>query len=654
MELQGAARSAGLREACGDDRDLRDEVQALLDVLPRAGTQDVFPRLCPEPLRPFDAANAPDLPAVRTNQTSTQTPSVELPPGHPLGRSRVLERVAAGGMGTAYAAHDTARERKIAVNCLLAPPGDTAVDDRVLAEASAMARPSHTNGVTVHDVGVLEAQLFVAMAYVNGVTPARSPRERPRSVRQIGQYRVTGRIGQGGMGAVYAGEHVLLGRPAAIKVLLPELSRNQGMVMRFFNEARAATAIRHPGIVEIYDFGWNADGTAFIVMERLEGETLARRLARQRLGWKAALALVRQIAGALSAAHGKGIVHRDLKPDNIFLVLDPEVPGGERIKLLDFGIAKLAGESAAGIHMTRTGAVLGTPTYMSPEQCRGGSADHRADLYALGCIAFELCGGRPPFIGMGKGDVLAAHIHVQPPSIAAVGSDVPPEIERLVRQLLAKSPAERIQSAAELIRAVDTISTDGAPSTAAAPNEMSPAVTAPSITTPCGAASATTPVSMRSSAGRRSLAIRVAAAAMLGGAMLAIAVIAMLGRGEQVVHGPAASSTPAAAPSPQKLDAPEAPAPDVAPRSPPAVELAIDSIPAGAQVVLDGAVLGKTPYRGKISWPGDDLTLVVRLAGYVNKRVVAHTERSIHKTLTLVRAARVLPPGDGDHSVNPF
>ena len=124
--------------------------------------------------------------------------------------------------------------------------------------------------------------------------------------------------------------------------------------MRFFNEARAATAIRHPGIVEIYDFGWSADGAAFIVMEHLEGETLARRLTRQRLGWQAALAIVRQIGGALSAVHAKGIVHRDLKPDNIFLVLDPEVAGGERIKLLDFGIAKLAGESATGMNMTRT------------------------------------------------------------------------------------------------------------------------------------------------------------------------------------------------------------------------------------------------------------------------------------------------------------
>ena len=491
----------------------------------------------------------------------------------------------------------------------------------------------------------------------------------------IGQYRVTGVIGQGGMGAVYAGEHVLLGRPAAIKVLLPELSRNQDMVMRFFNEARAATAIRHPGIVEIYDFGWSADGAAFIVMEHLEGETLARRLTRQRLGWQAALAIVRQIGGALSAAHAKGIVHRDLKPDNIFLVLDPEVPGGERIKLLDFGIAKLAGESAAGMNMTRTGAVMGTPTYMSPEQCRGVTADHRADLYALGCIAFELCGGRPPFVGEGAGDVLAAHIHVEPPSMAALGSHVPPEIERLVRQLLAKSPAERLQSAAELIRAIDAIATDGGRSTAAASNAMLPPVSLPSITTLSGAASASATVSTRSSGGRRALAIR--AAVVIAVATLAIVVIVMRGRGQQVAQTPAplppdthAAAPPVAAPPrassestpptpavpPPREPAPPTtpPAPDVARPSPATVEVAIDSVPAGAQVVFDGAVLGKTPYRGTIPRPDGDLTLVVRLVGYVDKRVVAHAEPSIHEQLKLVRAARVPAPGDKDQSVNPF
>src|SRR5262245_7387999 len=158
----------------------------------------------------------------------------------------------------------------------------------------------------------------------------------------LGQYRVTGTVGRGGMGIVHAAEHTLLGRRAAIKVLRAELSQNQDAVARFFNEARAAAAIRHPGIVDVYDFGWTPDGAAFLVMEHLEGESLTRRAARARFRWPAVLAIARQIAGALAAAHAAGIVHRDLKPDNVFLVPDPDVPGGERIKLLDFGIAKLS------------------------------------------------------------------------------------------------------------------------------------------------------------------------------------------------------------------------------------------------------------------------------------------------------------------------
>ncbi|HSK04735.1 MAG TPA: protein kinase, partial [Kofleriaceae bacterium] len=260
------------------------------------------------------------------------------------------------------------------------------------------------------------------------------------------------------MGIVYAAEHALLKSPAAVKVLLPKLSSKQEVVTRFFNEARAATAIRHPSIVEVYDFGWTSDGAAFIVMEHLQGETLRARRKRASMQWSHALALVRQVAGALAAAHAKGIVHRDLKPDNIFLVPDPEVPGGKRIKLLDFGIAKLAGALPSHIK-TKTGALMGTPTYMAPEQCRGVTVDWRADLYALGCILFELCTGRPPFLAQNTADLLAAHIQKRPPTIASLASDVPQEIEALVQRMLAKAPADRVQTAEELIRLIDAART---------------------------------------------------------------------------------------------------------------------------------------------------------------------------------------------------
>src|SRR5689334_8160480 len=275
--------------------------------------------------------------------------------------------------------------------------------------------------------------------------------------RVIGQYRVTGVLGEGGMGVVYAAEHVLLGRPTAVKLLLPELSNRQGLVQRFFNEARAATAIRHPGIVEIYDFGWTNEGAGFIVMELLQGETLRARRKRGRMPWPTALSVTRQIAGALAAAHAKGIVHRDLKPDNVFLVPDPEVSGGERIKLLDFGIAKLAVDLSSTVTVTQTGAVIGTPTYMAPEQCRGVAVDHRADLYALGCVIYELCCGRPPFRGEGTGDVLAAHIYMPVPAMSTAETEVPEAVEALVRRLLAKAPGDRLQTAEEVIFAIDAV-----------------------------------------------------------------------------------------------------------------------------------------------------------------------------------------------------
>src|SRR5262245_57398243 len=272
----------------------------------------------------------------------------------------------------------------------------------------------------------------------------------------VGSYRLVRKIGEGGMGAVYLGEHTLLGRPAAVKMLLRDLSHREELVARFFNEARAATAVKHPGIVEIYDFGYHTDGSAYIVMEYLEGESLASRLATmRRLPEARATALCRQIAGALGAAHAKGIVHRDLKPDNVFIVRDPDTQDGERTKILDFGIAKLASEQA-GISKTRTGTVLGTPAYMSPEQSKGaGNVDARADLYALGCILFEMLCGRPPFVAEGGGEVMAQHIYAPVPMPSSI-APIAPQLEQLILRALAKDPPQRFQSADDMISALQT------------------------------------------------------------------------------------------------------------------------------------------------------------------------------------------------------
>jgi serine/threonine-protein kinase len=271
----------------------------------------------------------------------------------------------------------------------------------------------------------------------------------------IGSYRIVAELGKGGMGMVYRAEHTQLGRPAALKMLLPQLSSDAGIVQRFFNEARAASAIDHPGIVQVYDFGTAPDGRAYIVMELLKGESLEQRLQRGPLSPVDGATILAQTAAALSAAHARGIVHRDLKPDNIFLVPNELVQSGTQVKLLDFGIAKLADEQTAGVK-TQTGAMMGTPAYMSPEQCMGKSdLDHRTDIYSVGCILFHVLCGRPPFTSdHGTGMLIAAHIRDAAPDPRSINPNIPPALVAIIERCLQKEPAARYQSAAELRNAL--------------------------------------------------------------------------------------------------------------------------------------------------------------------------------------------------------
>jgi len=268
---------------------------------------------------------------------------------------------------------------------------------------------------------------------------------------QVGSYQIERTLGRGGFGVVYIGIDLRLGRRAAIKQLLPEMSGNREVVERFFNEAKAAASINHPGIVEIYDVGWHSDGSAYFAMKLLDGETLHRRLEHGRLAIPLAATIARQVSGALVAAHARGIVHRDLKPDNIMLIRDDEIAIGERAVVLDFGIAKLDPALQQGGLHTQSGMMMGTPKYMSPEQCRGaGDVDHRTDLYALGCILFEMLAGRVPFVAEGAGEIMGMHQFVEPPPLRAFRPDVPVELEQLVNRLLAKRLDQRMQLMGEL------------------------------------------------------------------------------------------------------------------------------------------------------------------------------------------------------------
>lgn len=247
------------------------------------------------------------------------------------------------------------------------------------------------------------------------------------------------------MGAVFEAVNESVGGRAAIKVLHKEAATKHDIAARFFSEARAANAVEHPSIIHVFDCGYTSDGIAYLAMEYLSGETLAHRLTKTGcLPIAAAVRFTRQAASALAFVHARGLVHRDLKPENLMIVSDPEAPGGERIKILDFGIARLAQDLRNSRINTRTGMILGTPLYMAPEQCHGAKlVTELADVYSLGVILYQMLAGRPPFVAEGVGEILAMHLKEPPVPISQIAPDVTPELASLVHAMLAKASAER-------------------------------------------------------------------------------------------------------------------------------------------------------------------------------------------------------------------
>jgi serine/threonine-protein kinase len=235
---------------------------------------------------------------------------------------------------------------------------------------------------------------------------------------KVGEYVIQGKLGEGGFGTVYRAVHPLIGKNAAVKVLAREFSSNAEMVSRFMSEARAVNTIQHANIIDIFNFGTLEDGRHYFVMELLEGMSLDVFIAKHApLDPPLTIEILRGVARALDAAHAKGIVHRDLKPENIFLSFDDE--GRPIPKLLDFGVAKLLGDAGAiSGHKTRTGAPVGTPQYMSPEQCLGGDMDERVDVYAFGVVCFEMLTKTPPFGGTSLLELMNQHVSGARPPIS--------------------------------------------------------------------------------------------------------------------------------------------------------------------------------------------------------------------------------------------
>jgi serine/threonine-protein kinase len=261
------------------------------------------------------------------------------------------------------------------------------------------------------------------------------------------RYHILKRIGEGGMGRVYLGEHVKMNRQCSIKVMSPALVNDSESAARFAREASSAARIIHPNVAAVFDYG-ESEGLIYLVMEYVDGQPLARILAREApLSVERALDLARQIADGLGAAHELGIVHRDLKPDNILVTRTRT--GREVPKVVDFGIAK-AVQDTTGESLTRTGLVIGTPEFMSPEQLLGDPVDARSDLYALGCILHLMLTATPPFAASTREQMIKRRLSEDPPHVQQLDPGLPDSVDRIVERLLARSPADRYGSAAEV------------------------------------------------------------------------------------------------------------------------------------------------------------------------------------------------------------
>ncbi len=503
---------------------------------------------------------------------------------------------------------------------------------------------------------------------------------------QIGPYTVLRLLGAGGMGQVYLARHRHLGRDAAVKVLLPQISMDETVVARFFTEARATAQLRHPNIVEVFDCDVLPDGRAYIVMEYLQGESLRTtldRVTRLAPDYASIAAITGLVADALQAAHTNGIVHRDLKPDNTYLTIPPNQRDQLTIKVLDFGIAKLVSAGNTG-GATRTGSLLGTPLYMSPEQCRGlSNIDHRSDVYSLGCMVFEMVAGRPPFVFEAPGDMLMAHMAQDAPELSSLQPDVPPEIERLVAQMLVKDPAGRPQSMAQVAEelaaflglgiaelttalqrppgfagvsagstAILTPEQASGPRRTPAPPRRTPAPggshSSRDAKTPD--ATAKLPSSVRpgvlserrrisTTTQRPSRSRWVLWAGIPVGLALVAGAVFLLTRPEPAPVAPKAATAPAPVPV-----APRAPAAVAKAAAPARVELQINTEPSGAEIWLEGEDSGRGVTPRRLVLPRSDAALAITLKadGHVTKTITvdASRDRTVDVVLEPSKTAR--------------
>lgn len=453
-----------------------------------------------------------------------------------------------------------------------------------------------------------------------------------------GRYKVERILGEGGMGVVYRCIHTIIGKKVAMKVLRADLARDKEVTERFLNEARSASAIGNAHIIDISDFGLLPDGSTYFVMEFLEGEPLTKIVE----GGKSVpvprlVAIARQLAEGLAAAHTAGIVHRDLKPDNIQLINR----AGEKdfVKILDFGIAKVT-TSAEG-RLTRAGAVFGTPHYMAPEQAAGAPVDHRGDIYSYGVILYELASGKVPFDADNFMGILTQHMYKAPVPIRALvpqPQEVPPGLEAIVLKCLSKRPEQRYQSMEEVIEDLDKLKSGAIP--AAVPEMMnrSGGFNVPADYFKTGAAGMPVPIPaspLELGVVRSKWPLYAGAAGVLTAVAIVVGIFAF---GSDSKAKPEPTASVAAPPPPPKPEPP----PEVPKVVKKQIVLAIE--PIDAQVFAGSESLGASPVLIELG-EGEKKEVEIKRDGFKPKTLTVDTkEPKLSVKLIRIPGARYVPP----------
>jgi len=404
-----------------------------------------------------------------------------------------------------------------------------------------------------------------------------------------GRYLVRRRIGKGGMGEVFEADHIGLDKRVAIKFLLDKFNTDREVLMRFHREARLASKIGHDNIIDITDIGEDDEGRAYIVMELLEGLDLGQVLQRSGpMHVHRAVHLIRQICRGLAAAHDKQIVHRDMKPENVFLTQRDDRL--DVVKIMDFGISKVIDAHDSKVRLTQTGAVVGTPVYMAPEQAMGDEVDHRCDVYAVGVMLFELLCGRPPFEGTTYLSLVTQHINAAPPNPRTLRPDIPPSVEKLILDALEKDPAKRVPTIRAFEQRLPTVP-QLTPSMVDAPQPVHTESPQP--------AAYAAPTAMPTRTFKRSYRLPILLVGIAAAAAIAMIAFGYYTSRDSVKQTAQQVVTP---PAPVTIDAGTVVAEPLANAAMGAVE--IDSVPAGADVYFDDEHKGVTPIRLDDVTPG--------------------------------------------------